>query len=179
MHLILRLPENLACGQNRTTSATLRHYPGLTASPSVRYILGLEGRDVLSFRLSAVDGQVLVGPRAGTRRSPFGQLMQQPVRRRCAAATRAKAQNLYIERSRGFENPPPQTEVRGGTTEWREARRAGTRRSPLGQLMQSPVRRRCAAATRAKAQNLYIERSRGFENPPPQAEVRGWHNRVA
>jgi hypothetical protein len=140
MHLILRLPENLACGQNRTTSATLRHYPGLTASPSVRYILGLEGRDVLSFRLSAVDGQVLVGPRAGTRRSPFGQLMQQPVRRRCAAATRAKAQNLYIERSRRFEAATelgtaaftrgirlktcsPGLKSGAGTTEWHELMR--------------------------------------------------------
>ena len=55
----------LACGQNRTTSATLRHYPGLTASPSVRYILEVEGRGVLSFRLSAVDGQVLVKTRRG------------------------------------------------------------------------------------------------------------------
>jgi hypothetical protein len=34
-------------------------------------------------------------------------------------------------------------------------------------------------ATRAKALNLYTERSRGFENPLPRTEVRGWHNGLA
>jgi hypothetical protein len=63
--------------------------------------------------------------------------MRPPVRRHCAAVTRAKAQNLYIERSRGFEagtergttaftrrirlkTRSPGLKSGAGTTEWHE-----------------------------------------------------------
>jgi hypothetical protein len=55
--LLLPFVKIPASAETCTTSATLRHYPGLTASPPVRYILEVEGGWYPPFRLSAVDGQ--------------------------------------------------------------------------------------------------------------------------
>src|ERR1700733_14585225 len=91
---------------------------------------------------------------------------------------------LDTERFRGFENPLPRTEVRG----WHNVHRIKVRGKVCALSALCALSLECGVSPGPfqipqrlkppglKPGNLDTERFRGFENPLPRTEVRGWHN---